>query len=185
MAEVLKFDEETSRLVESGYTRPEMIRRRARALELVTPRWGEAILDIGCGPGFLCNEMAGGVGNAGKILGVDVSESMLDLARVRCAGVPWVGLELADPCLPRTLAPKLRDAGFALREVEVFNLTNVEPDANTYTFSLIFGVTKFATERELVSREEMQAWADDLLALAAAGEYFFSLNQYFFVADKR
>ena len=91
---------------------------------------------------------------------------------------------LADPCLPRTLSPKLRDAGFTLHDVDVFNLTNTEADPNTYAFGLIFGITKFVTERGLISSQEMQEWADDLLALNAAGEYFFSLNQYFFVAGK-
>jgi hypothetical protein len=35
-----------------------------------------------------------------------------------------------------------------------------------------------------VTQAEADAWADDLRALGARGEYFFSLNQYFFLARR-
>ena len=35
-----------------------------------------------------------------------------------------------------------------------------------------------------VSQSEADAWADDLRAVGARGNYFFSLNEYIFTADK-
>jgi arsenite methyltransferase len=261
MSNILEFDDDTSKQVEGLYTRPEMIRRRTRAAELLDLRWGESVIDIGCGPGFLCQEMSGSVGDSGKILGVDASASMLGLARKRCADIAWVDLEeafadslpasdesfdaaistqvfeyiedvpaalaevhrvlrsggrtvilatdwrslvwrsnddermnriihafdthLADPCLPRRLGPELRSAGFEVDSVDLFTLLNTKADPNTYAFSMIFAISRFVVDRGLIDAAEAQAWADDLLGLAAAGEYFFSLNQYFFVARKR
>ena len=44
---------------------------------------GEAVLDVGSGPGLLAAEMAEAVGPEGTVRGVDPSESMLALARRR------------------------------------------------------------------------------------------------------
>jgi arsenite methyltransferase len=35
-----------------------------------------------------------------------------------------------------------------------------------------------------ILQSEANAWADDLHALGASGDYFFSLNEYIFTADK-
>ncbi len=50
---------------------------------------GHAVLDVGCGVGEVCVELAARVGAAGKVAGVDVSEAMIDAARktVAASGV--------------------------------------------------------------------------------------------------
>ena len=53
---------------------------------------GESLLDIGCGPGILTYEMSEEVGPSGKINGLDISATMLDLATNRCATRDWVSL---------------------------------------------------------------------------------------------
>ena len=35
-----------------------------------------------------------------------------------------------------------------------------------------------------VSQGEVDAWADELIALGSSGDYFFSSNEYIFTADK-
>jgi arsenite methyltransferase len=55
-------------------------------VELLAPRPGERILDLGCGPGFYCAELADEVGPSGSVLGIDSSPAMLELAARRCAG---------------------------------------------------------------------------------------------------
>jgi ubiquinone/menaquinone biosynthesis C-methylase UbiE len=75
------FDEETSRQVAATYTTPDIVAQRAAirtALELAA---GERVLDIGSGPGYLAREMAALVGPGGTVHGVDISESMLAIAR--------------------------------------------------------------------------------------------------------
>lgn len=49
-------------------------------------RAGEIVLDVGCGTGLLLNELAEAVGPTGRVVGVDLSERMLDVARRRIAG---------------------------------------------------------------------------------------------------
>jgi arsenite methyltransferase len=44
-------------------------------------------VDIGSGPGLLAAEMAAQVGPAGRVIGLDLSDSMLALSRQRCGGL--------------------------------------------------------------------------------------------------
>jgi SAM-dependent methyltransferase len=51
----------------------------------LAPRAGERILDIGCGSGQTTLDLADAVGSGGRVLGVDISEPLLTLARRRAA----------------------------------------------------------------------------------------------------
>lgn len=260
MSQGLAFDAETARGIEALYRSPDAIRRRSRALELLVPRTGERILDVGCGPGFLATALGDAVGPTGKVCGIDTSAPMLELARRRCAEQPWVELRagdagkpelgaasfdaclsvqvheyvrdvagslqalasalrpggrlllvatdwdsivwaagdparmarvlsafeehLAHQGLPRRLAPLLRAAGFALRRCEVLVQHNLALDPNTYVYGLMELIRRFVAGRRGVTREEADAWAADLLDLEKRGASFFSLNQYFFLAEK-
>ncbi len=52
-------------------------------LSLASPQPGEHVLDIGCGTGETSLALSGAVGEAGTVLGLDVSEPMLARARER------------------------------------------------------------------------------------------------------
>ena len=52
-------------------------------LELAAPRAGACVLDIGCGSGTTTLLLAERVGRSGRVLGVDISRPMLDVARAR------------------------------------------------------------------------------------------------------
>ena len=54
-------------------------------IEIVAPRDGERVLDIGCGCGDLTLQVAGLVGPRGNATGVDISTPMLARARARAA----------------------------------------------------------------------------------------------------
>lgn len=59
-----------------------------RALEIEA---GQAILDVGCGPGWVTRQIAARVGPGGHVVGLDPSPSMLRLAaREPSAHVQWV-----------------------------------------------------------------------------------------------
>lgn len=53
------------------------------AMRALAPQPGEAILDVGCGCGQTTLELARRVGPGGRVLGVDISELMLEVARHR------------------------------------------------------------------------------------------------------
>ena len=65
-------------------------------LERAFPQNGERVLDIGCGGGATTKRIAAAVGPKGKVLGVDISEPLLDLARSRCRELTQVSFENAD-----------------------------------------------------------------------------------------
>ncbi len=83
MSATLQFDEDASQRVEKIYTTPDVIEQRRTILGALALQPGERVIDIGSGPGLLASEMAVAVGTDGRICGVDVSESMLALARAR------------------------------------------------------------------------------------------------------
>jgi arsenite methyltransferase len=79
----LRFNEETARKLQEAYSTEDVIAQRRATLARLALLSGEAVLDVGCGPGFLCEQMAMAVGKSGRVLGLDVSEELLSFARGR------------------------------------------------------------------------------------------------------
>jgi arsenite methyltransferase len=95
---MLQFDEDTAKQVESTYQTPDIVEQRRATRSLLALQPGERVLDIGSGPGFLAAEMAEEVGPEGRVVGIDPSESMLEMGRRREAPVEFVeGGALALP----------------------------------------------------------------------------------------
>ncbi len=109
MSTGMSFDSELSQRLAAQYTRPAMVLRRAKALEIASPKLGEDVLDIGCGPGFLTADLAAGVGDDGSVLGIDQSDAMIDLASNRCEGAKQARVEIGD-----AIAIKCDEASFDL-----------------------------------------------------------------------
>lgn len=98
MSTTSDFDEQTARQVETVHCTPDAVAQRA-AIRRALALWPAArVLDIGCGPGFLANEMAEDVGPGGSVDGIDVSESMIAIARRRqpAAGSAPLRLQLGE-----------------------------------------------------------------------------------------
>lgn len=62
---------------------PAIRRLRATAADLLRPRPGDRLLDVGCGTGEVVRAIAGRVGAYGIVVGVEPSVTMLDEARRR------------------------------------------------------------------------------------------------------
>jgi len=62
-------------------------RWRRLAIEVAAPRPGDRVLDVATGTGDMAVALARQVGPAGSVLGVDISDSMLRVARHKAAGL--------------------------------------------------------------------------------------------------
>ena len=96
MAKVFSFDSETTRRLEQMYMSPEVVAQRKIVVETLQPNDGERLLDIGCGPGFLVEEIGRALRGRGTVCGMDVSESAVELARARCADQPNARFESGE-----------------------------------------------------------------------------------------
>lgn len=90
----------------------------------------------------------------------------------------------ADPFLPRTLANKLVRAGLQVQSQKIIPIYNPEFSQETYSNCLIDLIIPFVINTGNITKVEAQAWAQDLRKRGQNGEYFFSLNRYFFLAKK-
>ncbi|MFK0167120.1 class I SAM-dependent methyltransferase [Rhizobium sp. NPDC090279] len=66
------------------------------ALEAAAPATGERVLDIGCGAGASSLDLAARVGPGGHVLGVDISEPLIDRARAQAPQGTPVLFQVAD-----------------------------------------------------------------------------------------
>lgn len=86
---------------------------------------------------------------------------------------------LADPRLPCTLGPRLREAGFTDVTVDLVPLLNPEFDPDTYSAGMLGMITDFVGGRDGLTDGDARAWRDDV---RERDDYFFSLNRYCFRA---
>lgn len=72
-------------------------RWRERAVALAAVRPGDAVLDVCCGTGDMAFALKRAVGSAGRVVAVDISPSMLEVAREKCGrNQLYVEFGLAD-----------------------------------------------------------------------------------------
>src|SRR5919108_5158832 len=79
----LQFTEEQARRLEALYSTADVRAQREETLRRLALSAGESVIDVGCGPGFLCESMADHVGPDGRVLGIDVSADLVEFARRR------------------------------------------------------------------------------------------------------
>ena len=254
----LVFDEDAARGIESVYRIREAQHRRRTVRGALGAQPGERVLDVGCGPGFYCAELAEEVGPDGSVVGVDGSEAMIALAARRCAehgnvelrtgdatalgvadadfdaaicvqvleyvaepsdalaelyralrpggrvlvwDIDWATFSMQDDeltrrvqrlwdehlthrSLPRTLGPRLRQAGFTDVEMRAHPLATIELDPETYGAALMPFIAGFAGGREGFSAGEAEQWIGEQQALGERGEYYFAVTQFCFTAVK-
>lgn len=85
---------------------------RARAVSRLGLSEGATVLDLGCGTGASFRRLARAVGPTGRVVGVDQSAGMLDVARRRIAEASWPNVELIEAPLQDAQLPSCDAALF-------------------------------------------------------------------------
>jgi demethylmenaquinone methyltransferase/2-methoxy-6-polyprenyl-1,4-benzoquinol methylase len=67
---------------------------RREAVKRLHLKHGDLVVDIGCGTGLNFPWLQEAVGPQGRIIGVDLTEAMLEVARRRCAEAGWKNVDL-------------------------------------------------------------------------------------------
>lgn len=92
---------------------------REAALNLLAPRPGERVLEVGCGTGSDLLEISRRVGQLGRAVGIDLSRGMLEMARRKVAAKGRITFAQADARrLP--FASRDFDAAYASFTLETF-----------------------------------------------------------------
>lgn len=102
----MDFDDATAERLEAVYLGEDIVAQRRETLRRLGVKPGEKVLDIGSGPGFLCQEIAEIVGPSGRVKGIDLAPAMVRRATERNRHA-WVSYEEGDA----TALPE-RDASF-------------------------------------------------------------------------
>jgi arsenite methyltransferase len=106
-----------------------------------------------------------------------------DSARMERALRAW-DEHLADPVLPRTLAPRMRAVGFedVAMEGRVFATAEFTPDA--YGSALLPIVADYLATVDGFGPADAEAWADEQRLLAERGEFYFACMQFCFAGTR-
>jgi arsenite methyltransferase len=91
---------------------------------------------------------------------------------------------LAHRALPRTLAPRLRSAGFEDVRMSAHAFATVEFDPDSYGAAVVPFIGAFVAGRQGITEEEAQAWVAEQRALGDRGEFSFAVTQFCFTARK-
>lgn len=91
---------------------------------------------------------------------------------------------LAYPALPRTLAARLRSAGFENIGVEGHTFATIQPTPDTYVGAVLPLMQQFVAARPEIGEEQANAWAAEQRRLAERGEFFFACIQFCFTATR-
>jgi arsenite methyltransferase len=91
---------------------------------------------------------------------------------------------LAHRSLPRTLAPRLRAAGFADVGMRAHPFVTIDFDPDSYGAALTPFIGSFVAGRQGITEAEAQAWVAGQRELGERGEYYFATIQCCFTGRK-
>jgi len=91
----MEYDEAAAERLEAVYLGPDVVAQRVDTLSRLSICSGETVLDIGSGPGFLASSIAEATGASGDVVGIDISQQMVDRATSKSQH-PWLSYQVAD-----------------------------------------------------------------------------------------
>jgi arsenite methyltransferase len=91
----LEFNDEAAKGMEKTYLTRDVVAQRSETIRQLDLSSGERVLDIGCGPGYLCESMGEIVGHHGAVVGIDISTDLIARSNQRKAS-PWLSYAVGD-----------------------------------------------------------------------------------------
>jgi arsenite methyltransferase len=104
------------------YLRRDIVAQRSETIRQLNLSGGERVLDIGCGPGYLCESMGEIVGPRGAVVGIDVSTDLIALCNRRKAST-GLSYDIGD-------ATKLNQADASFDVVVCTQVAEYVPDVD-------------------------------------------------------
>jgi arsenite methyltransferase len=112
-----------------------------------------------------------------------VSWHSSDPARMERVLAAW-DEHLAHPALPRTLAARLRSAGFDDVRAEGHTFATIEFTPDAYVGAIFPLIEDYVTGGAETAAQETEAWAAEQRELGERGEFFFACIQFCFTATR-
>ena len=94
-------------------------RHRRSAVDALDLSVGDTVVDLGCGTGLNFSLLYDIVGPTGRIVGVDLTDAMLDRARQRAEDAGWKNVELVEADLAEYAFPSDADSALATFALEM------------------------------------------------------------------
>ncbi|MDW3221455.1 MAG: methyltransferase domain-containing protein [Paracoccaceae bacterium] len=91
----MEYNEAAAERLVAVYLGPDVLAQRNDTLGRIAVQKGELVLDIGIGLGFLAAAIADQTGSNGKVVGIDISQQMIDRAKRRNQR-EWLSYQCAD-----------------------------------------------------------------------------------------
>jgi len=91
----LEFTSEAAKQLEKVYLARDIVAQRVETIRHLNLSRGERVLDIGCGPGYLCESMGEIVGRHGTVVGIDISTDLIALCN-RKKSSTWLSYAIGD-----------------------------------------------------------------------------------------
>ncbi len=168
MNDTMDFDARASRRAEAMYLTGDMVEVRRRTIEALSLARGARVLDLGSGPGLFAGEMAAVVGSSGCVRGVDLSESMIAIARARCADCPQVDFRIGD-AVSLPFADGDFDAGVSVQTLEFVGDVDaairelyrvLRPGGRLVIVDTDWGATAWNCEDKALCERVMDGWRE-------------------------
>ncbi len=118
----LEFTKEDAKRLEKLYLTRDVTAQRLETIRQLNLSSGESVLDIGCGPGYLCESMGEIVGRHGAVVGIDISTDLIALCNRRKTS-PWLSYAIGD-------ATKVNQADASLDVVVCTQVAEYVPDVD-------------------------------------------------------
>ena len=91
----LEYTKEDAKRLEKTYLTRDVVAQRLETIRQLNLSSGESVLDIGCGPGYLCESMGEIVGRHGAVVGIDISTDLIALCNRRKTST-WLSYAVGD-----------------------------------------------------------------------------------------